>query len=85
MRIRRIELHGFKSFVDRTLLEIGDGVSCVVGPNGSGKSNVFDAVQWCVGEQSAKRLRGQQMSDVIFAGSSSRSPVGFAHVAMTFS
>lgn len=84
MRIRRIEIFGFKSFPERTLFELGGGVSCIVGPNGCGKSNVFDAVQWCVGEQSARRLRGQEMSDVIFAGSAARAPVGFAQVALTF-
>ncbi|MCB9677852.1 MAG: AAA family ATPase [Alphaproteobacteria bacterium] len=83
MRIRKLELFGFKSFPDRTTFEFGPGISCVVGPNGSGKSNVVDALRWCIGEQSAKSLRGAEMSDVIFAGSSARSPVGFAEVTLT--
>lgn len=85
MRITRLELFGFKSFPDRTTFEFGPGVSCVVGPNGSGKSNVVDAMRWCIGEQSARTLRGAEMLDVIFAGSAERTPVGFAEVRMTFS
>ena len=85
MRIGRLELHGFKSFPDRTQFLFGSGISCVVGPNGSGKSNVVDALKWCVGEQSAKSLRGSEMQDVIFAGSSDRKPVGFAEVKLTLS
>lgn len=84
MRIARLELYGFKSFPDRTTFEFGPGVSCVVGPNGSGKSNIVDAMRWVIGEQSAKSLRGSEMLDVIFAGSSDRAPVGFAEVRMTF-
>ncbi|MCA9492352.1 MAG: AAA family ATPase, partial [Myxococcales bacterium] len=83
MRITRLELHGFKSFPDRTVFHFGDGISCVVGPNGSGKSNVVDALKWCVGEQSARSLRGSEMTDVIFAGSADRKPVGYAEVALT--
>ncbi|MCB9684332.1 MAG: AAA family ATPase [Alphaproteobacteria bacterium] len=83
MRITRLELHGFKSFPDRTVFHFGDGISCVVGPNGSGKSNVVDALKWCVGEQSARSLRGSEMTDVIFAGSTDRKPVGYAEVALT--
>jgi chromosome segregation protein len=83
MRITRLELHGFKSFPDRTTFQFGAGISCVVGPNGSGKSNVVDALKWCVGEQSARSLRGAEMTDVIFAGSVDRKPVGFAEVALT--
>jgi chromosome segregation protein len=85
MRIARLELFGFKSFPDRTVFEFGSGVSCVVGPNGSGKSNVVDAMRWCIGEQSARSLRGSDMMDVIFSGSQDRAPVGFAEVRFTLS
>jgi chromosome segregation protein len=85
MRINRLELFGFKSFADRTVLSFGRGISCVVGPNGCGKSNIVDALKWCIGEQSAKSLRGTDMEDVIFAGAANRKPVGFAEVALTFS
>ena len=84
MRITRLELHGFKSFADRTVFAFGHGISCVVGPNGCGKSNVIDALRWCIGEQSARSLRGDDMQDVIFAGSADRKPVGYAEVAITF-
>ncbi|NCG21215.1 MAG: AAA family ATPase, partial [Rhodobacterales bacterium] len=85
MRIARLELYGFKSFPDRTKFEFGHGVSVVVGPNGSGKSNVVDAMRWCIGEQSARSLRGAEMLDVIFAGSASRASVGFAEVKLSLS
>ncbi len=83
MRISKLDLFGFKSFPDRTSLQFGRGISCVVGPNGSGKSNVVDALKWVIGEQSARSLRGADMSDVIFAGSTERKPVGFAEVSLT--
>lgn len=83
MRIRKLEMMGFKSFSDRTVVQFGDGVSCIVGPNGCGKSNIIDALRWCIGEQSAKKLRGSEMMDVIFAGSTDRKAVGYAEVAMT--
>ena len=69
MKIESIEVCGFKSFVDRTVLEFPEGVTAIVGPNGCGKSNIVDALLWGLGEQSYKRLRGKQMEDVLFAGS----------------
>lgn len=84
MRITRVDIQGFKSFPDRLSLHVGSGISCVVGPNGCGKSNIVDALRWCIGEQSARSLRGSEMSDVIFAGSAQRKPVGFAEVRITF-
>jgi chromosome segregation protein len=84
MRIRRLEICGFKSFVDRTILTFEDPITGVVGPNGCGKSNIIDAIRWVMGEQSAKHLRGRAMDDVIFAGSESRGPAGLAEVSLTF-
>jgi len=84
MHIRKLELQGFKSFPNRTSFHFGPGVSGVVGPNGCGKSNVVDAVKWCLGEQSAKSLRGRSMDDIIFAGSDSRNAMGIAEVSLTF-
>ncbi|HTE51684.1 MAG TPA: chromosome segregation protein SMC [Kofleriaceae bacterium] len=84
MRIKRIEIIGFKSFCDRTVLSFHDPITAVVGPNGCGKSNIVDAIRWCMGEQSAKHLRGQAMGDVIFAGSDSRGPASMAEVSLTF-
>jgi chromosome segregation protein len=84
MKIRRLEIQGFKSFADRTVLAFGEGITGVVGPNGCGKSNIVDAIRWAMGEQSAKHLRGQGMQDIIFAGSESRGPVGMAEVTVTF-
>ena len=84
LRIRKLEMQGFKSFADRAALHFGGGISGVVGPNGCGKSNIMDAVRWCIGEQSVKSLRGESMSDVIFAGSATRAGVSFAEVQLTF-
>jgi len=84
MRLKSLTLHGFKSFADRTELEFDSAVTMVVGPNGCGKSNIVDAVKWVLGEQSAKSLRGQQMADVVFNGSSSRKSMGMAEVCLAF-
>jgi chromosome segregation protein len=84
MRIRKVELQGFKSFVDRQSFHFGDGIAGVVGPNGCGKSNISDAIRWCIGEMSAKSLRGGEMQDVIFSGTTERKPVGMAEVSMSF-
>jgi len=84
MRLEKIKLAGFKSFVDKTTITFNSDLVAVVGPNGCGKSNVIDAVRWVLGESSAKHLRGHQMSDVIFNGSTTRKPVGQAFVELVF-
>ena len=84
MRLNKIRLAGFKSFVDPTTVLLPSNLTGVVGPNGCGKSNVIDAVRWVMGELSARHLRGESMADVIFNGSSTRKPVGTASVELVF-
>ena len=84
MRLETIKMAGFKSFVDPTTLHLPTNLSGVVGPNGCGKSNIIDAVRWVMGESAASRLRGDSLTDVIFAGSSARKPVGQATVELLF-
>ena len=84
LRLKRVELQGFKSFPDRAELRFhGAGMAAIVGPNGCGKSNLADAINWVLGEQSAKTLRGARMEDVIFAGTRDRKPVSLAQVTLT--
>src|SRR5580692_4228952 len=84
MRLTKLKIAGFKSFVDPTTVTFPSSLTGVVGPNGCGKSNIIDAVRWVMGESSAKQLRGESMADVIFNGSSARKPIGQASIELTF-
>lgn len=84
MHLKRLTIHGFKSFADKVVLTFDKGITGIVGPNGSGKSNVIDSVRWVMGEQNAKNLRGEKALDIIFAGSDKRKPLTLAEVALTF-
>ncbi|MDO5717520.1 MAG: chromosome segregation protein SMC [Tissierellia bacterium] len=84
MRLNKLEIHGFKSFAEKTILSFDKQVSVIVGPNGSGKSNISDAIRWVLGEQSAKSLRGSKMEDVIFTGTDNVKPMNYSKVSITF-
>ena len=84
MRLKKLEIHGFKSFADKTEIVLNEGITGIVGPNGSGKSNIGDAVRWVLGEQSARVLRGSRMEDIIFNGTAKRKPASYCEVSLAF-
>lgn len=84
LQLKSLSMHGFKSFADKTVIEFHEGMTVLVGPNGCGKSNIVDAIKWVLGDQSAKSVRGKEMTDVIFNGSDKRPPMGFAEVSLVF-
>jgi chromosome segregation protein len=84
MKLKKLEITGFKSFRDKIVLDFSDGITAVVGPNGCGKSNIVDAIRWVMGEQRVKALRGKKMDDVIFNGAEDAAPVGMAEVSLVF-
>jgi chromosome segregation protein len=84
MFLKRLELQGFKSFADRTVLDFSTGIVAIVGPNGSGKSNVTDAIRWLLGEREARNLRGEKVEDLIFAGTEKRPRLGLAQATLYF-
>ncbi len=83
MKLKKLDIIGFKSFCDKSSIEFPQGISAVVGPNGCGKSNVVDALRWVMGEQSVKQLRGKSMEDVIFSGANGKPPLNMAEVTLT--
>ena len=84
MFLTKLDLFGFKSFADRTVIDLKDGLTAICGPNGTGKSNIVEAIKWALGEQSPSSLRGGQMKDLLFNGSGKRKPLSFCDVTLTF-
>src|SRR3990167_11428716 len=84
MFLKSLELNGFKSFAQKTVLEFPKGITAIVGPNGSGKSNIIDAIRWLLGERDAKNIRGEKMENLIFAGTPKKSKMGMASVGLFF-
>src|SRR5512140_3329148 len=83
LRLKHLELHGYKTFASRSEFAFGSGVSAIVGPNGSGKSNIVDAIRWVLGEQGDKALRSEKREDVVFSGTKNRKPLSIAEVSLT--